>query len=293
MTGAAHLTVAARLQAAQQLEPLRRALAERVPQGAPAMAHVVVVAGGKGGTGTSTAAQLLALAAAESGVRTLLVDADDAFATQHLLLGVAAPHALGALRGGDVTPEAMLVQASDTLALLANAESAADAAAAPGAAERRLLWRRVTPLYASWDLVLVDAGARLDGVLSQCALGAGRLVAVTTPDAIALAATHAVVKAATARFPHLPVDVLVSRADDAVARARFDHLEAGARRFLDRPLGFAGALPDDATLARAVGAGMPLPDAAAGTGVALAAHGIAARLVSETSLPSSPSASLS
>lgn len=290
MTGPAHLTAATRLAAEQQLAPLRRALADRVPQGTPAMAHVVVVAGGKGGTGTSTAAQLLALAAAESGVRTLLVDADDAFATQHLLLGVAAPHALGDLRGGDVTPEAMVVGASDTLALLANADAAGESV---GVAERRLLWRRVTPLYASWDLVLVDAGARLDGVLSQCALGAGRLVAVTTPDAIALAATHAVVKAATARFPHLPVDVLVSRADDAVARARFDHLEAGARRFLDRPLGFAGALPDDATLARAVGAGMPLPDAAAGTGVALAAHGIAARLVSEASLPSSSSASLS
>lgn len=277
-----HLAMASahgRMHAEQQLAPLRRALAERIPVSAPLVPHVVVVSGGKGGTGASTTALLLALAAAEGGARTLLVDAVETFATQHLLLGVRPERTLADLRGGAVDVEGLLIELSPTLHLLPG--SVAGDEPALGTVERRALWRRVAPLHAWFDLVLVDAGARLDEVLSHLALGAGRLVTVTTPDAIALAATHAMVKAATARFATLPVDVLVSRADDAVARGRFDHLEAGARRFLDRALGYAGALPDDATLARAVGAGLPLPDAAAGTMVAQSAHAAAVRLLAE------------
>ncbi|MDF1506485.1 hypothetical protein PYV61_26255, partial [Roseisolibacter sp. H3M3-2] len=149
---------------------------------------------------------------------------------------------------------------------------------------------------AAHDLVVVDAGSRLDGVRAAldvaraaadaaAAAGAGnlavRLLVVTGSDPIALAASYALVKGAAADAPDappIPVDVLASRLDDEEARRAFEHLEGAARHFLRQPLRLAGALPDDATLAVALRAGMPLQDAAAGSPAAVAMHAVATRL---------------
>jgi MinD-like ATPase involved in chromosome partitioning or flagellar assembly len=265
----------------------------RVGGGAGAATTVLVVGSGKGGSGTSVIAALLALSAAAMGRRVLLADLDEHVGPQRLLLGAAPVHGLGALRRG-VAPEALLVPVSATLSLLAAGPTAAtpdDAAIAP--AERRALLRRAASCFAQHELVVVDAGSRLDVVragletaqaAAQAADGnlAVRLLVVTGSDPIALAASFALVKSVLASdgpdHPCPPVDVLASRLDDDDARHAFEHLDAATRQFLQQPLRFAGAVPDDASLAVALRAGMLLQDAATGSPAAVAMQAIATRL---------------
>jgi MinD-like ATPase involved in chromosome partitioning or flagellar assembly len=284
---------------AAQLESLRAFVASRPAPpppggGAGAATTVLVVGSGKGGSGTSVAAALLALSAAAAGRRALLVDLDEHVGPQRLLLGVAPAHGLAALRAGRA-PDDLLVPVSATLSLLPGGGSD-EAPLAP--AERRALLRRAAACFASHDVVVVDAGSRLDAVragletarAAQAAAAAApagggnlavRLLVVTGADPVALAASYALVKsvAADALADALPVDVLAGRLDDDDARRAFEHVDAAARHFLRHPLRYAGALPDDATLAVALRAGMPLQDAAAGSPAALAMQAIAARLV--------------
>ena len=56
--------------------------------GSSAGVPTLLCASGRGGSGTSMVAALIAVAAAGSGTRVLLVDADDLVGPQQMLLGV-------------------------------------------------------------------------------------------------------------------------------------------------------------------------------------------------------------
>ena len=113
-----------------------------------------------------------------------------------------------------------------------------------------------------------------------------RLLVVTGTDAIALAASYALVKAArerTAAMPGGPVAcaVLVNRHDDESASIGFAQIASACETFLGCSPTLAGALPDDASLDLALRAGMPLQDAAAGSPAAVAAQALVERLLAE------------
>lgn len=221
-----------------------------------ARGDVIAVAAGKGGAGASTTAALLALAAHAEGRAVLLVDAQP-LGTLRLMLGVTAERGLDALRDG-VTPEQLVTRLGAGLDFIAAGESALPSTAA----ERRALLRRLTGLFEAYDLVIVDAGARVEGVVAACDAGADTLLAVVAPDPISLAAAHAVFKTAAARATVPRFAAIVNPAGDGAADATFAVLQHGVRRFLGRDLLRAGSLPDDAAFRAACADGVPLVAAA-------------------------------
>jgi len=267
-----------------QLASLRQFVAGRAS--APSDdARAVIVASGRGGVGTSVCATLLALAAAAQGVRTLLVDGDEIVGPLRYLLGVTPERYVSELRTG-IDAESLVMPLGDALGFVPGGTSDADALPP---AERRALLRRVATLFPAWELVVVDAGSRLDAVAGWCSdPHAARLVAVMGVDAVSLAATYALVKAVRQRTPSLPAEVLVSRHDDAAAARAFAHVEGAVRQFAIGDVTFAGAVPEDPTLDAALRAGMPLADAAAGSVAAHAAFAMAARLVTDVARPAPP-----
>ena len=247
----------------------------------PTDATVLVIASGKGGTGVSLATALLGLAVAGEGRRVLLVDGTESYGALHLMLGVVPLHPLAALRGGAADAEELLTPVTETLALFPGGGADAGGIAPLSMAERQLLFVRVAELYERYDLVVVDAGSRLEAVLTACAGGVSRLLLVTSEDQIAMAATHALLKAVAAREPGLPVDVLVNRTGAHEAERVAAHMRDAAARFVGLELGFAGAIPDDPCLQGGLGAGMTVQDAAAGSPAALAARTAGLRMLND------------
>lgn len=247
----------------------------------------LLVASGRGGAGTTLLSALLAVSAAGEGRRVLLVDADDFVGPLALTLGVTPRGSWTDLRGGRATPADVATPVSATLTLVAGgAPRLADAqanAAPMTAAERKACMRRVSMLAETMDLVVIDCGARLDNVLGAVTPHGGeRLVAVSAgSDPVGLAATYALCKAVGLRHSALPVDVLVNRHEGSDAARCYDAIDAGARQFLGLTLRLAGAIPADPTLDAALRAGMPFPDAAAGSPAAVAAHDVVMRVLAE------------
>lgn len=266
-----------------QLDSLRHFVAQRAPAARPAAdQHVVVLGSGKGGVGTSTLAALLAVVASSAGSRVLLVDGTAEIGTQHLLLGTLPGPGWGALRG-TATPEQMLIHLSDTLTLFPGTGIEEVAEGSVSAAERQALFRRVASLYPRYDLVVVDGGSRLDSVLAACGAGAGSLLAVTTPDRVAVAATYGLVKVLGGRHPALPVQVLLNRNDDEAAQSAAELIRAGARKFLDRGIGHAGTVPEDQCLRAGIDAGMNVQDAAVGSHAAAVIYRVGQDLIRSVS----------
>jgi MinD-like ATPase involved in chromosome partitioning or flagellar assembly len=130
------------------------------------------------------------------------------------------------------------------------------------AAARRVPFERLLPLSSEYECVIVDGGTRLDGVLAVTGSGAAHALLVTDADRISLAANFALLKVLSTQAPLVRSRVLVNRHDDAVAERAGAQLAEACTRFLGASVSMAGSIPDDACLRAAVGAGMPIGDAA-------------------------------
>jgi len=278
---------------ATQLDALRqrRPAADTPSRGRDADSGVptLLCASGRGGSGTTLLAALLAVAAAGDGYRVLLVDADEHVGPLSMLLGVQPRGSWQDVRGGHFGAIDVATPLSTTLTLVAGGPALRATGNAPTItpAERRACLRRVSALTHGMDLVVIDCGARFETVMASVAPHEGeRLLAITASvDPIGLAATYALCKAVHARHSALPLDVLVNRHDGNEALRCFEAIDAGARQFLGCALGHAGAVPSDPTLDAALRAGMPFPDAAAGSPAAIAAHEIVMRTLASSSSP--------
>ncbi len=172
----------------------------------------------------------------------------------------------------------MLIPLGDDFTLVAS-KPASDEQLDLSAEERRAPFERLLPLSAEYDCVIVDAGCRLDNVLAIAQSGAGSAIIVTDADRISLASNYALLKVLSQRAPTVPCSVLVNRHDETVALRACEQLTEACSRFLDKDVSLAGALPDDACLRAALGAGMPIGDAADGSPAAQAMQSLAQRVL--------------
>ena len=239
--------------------------------------RVVCVASGKGGVGTSVAASLLALSVAGNGARVLLIDGNEGSGALHHLFGVRPSLSLDALRDPAVAVDDVLIRWTEGFALVAS-RPAHEEQAGISADARRAPFERLLPLTSDFDLIVVDAGARLDNVLAVIDGGAGNVMLVSDADRISLAANYALLKVLSQKVPPARCSVLVNRHDDAIAQAATERLSEACLRFLDFEVAAAGSLPDDACLRAALGAGMPIGDAAEGSPAARAMSAVADRV---------------
>lgn len=258
------------------------------PGNAP-VAHpqVLLLAGGKRGQGTSTTAALLGIVSAADGQRVLLVDAAGGERPLATLLGVAAGSALDRHREGSALLEELLLPVSDTLSLLTVGD-ASGSDDPKSAGERRAFFRWLAPLYGRFDLVVIDAGSRLDPIL-ETAGSCARAMLVTGNDRVAVTATYALLKTLESRHPGLPVELLVNASATPAALASYRELETAAQLFLQRAVDYAGAVPDDEALRAGAEAGIPVQQAPLDSPVVVAIHQLAARVRRELAHRSRPS----
>jgi len=222
---------------------------------------VVVVGAGKGGVGTSTVATLLALSGARDGRQVLLIDGDEGVGSIHLILGMDDPGVgLGDLKGGEAAPSDLLRQVLPNLWFLPGGGGGVEATLAISLGERRALYQRVSALYAQFDLVVLDGGSHLSSVLAACAAGAERLMALTTSDRVAMAATYALFKVTQDRFPSLPMEILVNSQNDPSSDEVFRLMSSAATRFMGMEPRYGGSIPDDPLLAHLSRDGKPLTE---------------------------------
>jgi flagellar biosynthesis protein FlhG len=263
--------MSSQLAAVRQFMSVRGRAAPRAEPTTP----VVVVGAGKGGVGTSTVAMLLASAmSAEREV--LLVDTGHQLGVVHHMLGVDPAHTLDDLRAGRAEPEQLLVPVAPGLTLLS--AHSPPTAEPLSVAERKLLFRRATALYERYALIVVDAGATVDSIVTSCVDGTVRFLAVTASDRIAVVSTYALIKLLHIRCPNVTVEVLANRCEDDVAARTIESITAACEQFLGRPVDFAGAVPVDPNFTDALSAGIGAVDAAAGSPAADALHRIGMRI---------------
>lgn len=240
---------------AHTLRVLRGGKRDSAPPVAP-VRHALAVTGGKGGIGKSTLAVNLAIAYAQSGARTLMVDTDLGMADLNLLLGVAPDRSVLDALGG-VPIEDVLVAAHGLQLLPALNGSYLLSTLGP-AGLRRIL-DLVATLAAKFDTLVVDVAAGVGQAQTTFAGATSEVVVVVNPEPLSIADAYACLKVLAVeqgvQHAYLVPNRVLSRAhaDEVTARLR-----ALVTRFLDLELTVLPPVPADPSVAEAAQIGVPL-----------------------------------
>jgi flagellar biosynthesis protein FlhG len=218
----------------------------------------VAITSGKGGVGKTSLAVNLALALAQGGTRTCLVDGDLGLANVDVLLNLHPRYTLQDVVARDLTLQDVTVTGPAGLQVVP-AASGVEALANLGPAARQSLVERLRQPGLGADALVLDTGAGISHTVLTLALAADEVLVVTTPDPTALTDAYAMLKVLSRRRPTLPVQIVLNQVEHAGhAREVHGHLARIAERFLQREVPLAGWVPRDPCVERAVREQRPL-----------------------------------
>lgn len=223
------------------------------------------ISGGKGGVGKSTLALNLALAYAQQGLRTLMVDTDLGMADLNLLLGVAPDKSLLDALGG--TPLEEVVVRAHGLDLLPALNGSYLLSTIGPAGQQRIL-ELVQSLADRYDALVVDVAAGIGQAQTRFAGATTDAIVVVNPEPLSMADAYACLKVLSVeqgvRHAFIVANRVTSRAQADEVTARLGALVA---RFLDLKVTALPPVPADPLVAEAAHIGVPLlahaPDAPA------------------------------
>lgn len=227
--------------------------------------RALAVSGGKGGVGKSTIALNLAVAYAQAGARTLVVDTDLGMADLNLLLGVAPERSVLDALGGTPLEEVLVEGHGIHLLPALNGSYLLSTLGAGG--QQRIL-ELVSGLAERFDTLVVDVAAGIGQTQTTFAGATTDAVVVVNPEPLSMADAYACLKvlATEQRVRHAYVvpNRVTSRAQ---AQELVVRLQALVDRFLDLELTPLPHIPADPAVGEAAQYGVPLlvhaPDAPA------------------------------
>ncbi|MBL0927101.1 MAG: MinD/ParA family protein [Phycisphaerales bacterium] len=229
-------------------------------------ARIVAVASGKGGVGKTNIAVNLAVAFAERGLRSTLIDGDLGLANADVICGVIPAGHLGHVLDGERSIAQVSVTAPGGFTLVPGASGVAGLADL-GPGERARLVAAFDVIELASDVVVIDCGAGIGpSVLSFLGVADLALI-VSTPEPTSIADAYATIKCAAlaqaeqwgARGWAERMALVVNDCGGVrVGAAVHERIDAVCRRFLGAALPLAGIVASDRALVDAVRARRPL-----------------------------------
>jgi len=214
--------------------------------------QVIAVTGGKGGTGKTTVAVNLATALAQAGRRVLLLDGDLGLASVDVLLGLTPKHTLEQVLDGTARLEEIVLRTAEGVGVIPAASGVARMARLK-ATDHAAIIRGFASLPGDYEILVVDTAPGLnESVLAFCQAAQQQLIVLRNEPA-SLTDAYALIKVLNRDYQVNSFRVLVNMArDGAEAHNLFQRLQRVTDRYLEVALAYAGEIPDDGDVARAV-----------------------------------------
>ncbi len=231
------------------------------------LARAIAITSGKGGVGKTNLAVNLAVCLAGLGKKVCLLDADLGLANADVLCNLSPRVTLEHVVSGRCRLAEAMLLAPGGFRLIPGASGVARLADLDSEHRLRLL-SQLAALERLADVVVIDTSAGLSTNVLAFAAAAHRVLVVTTPEPTAITDGYGMIKALLGPAPKARIELIVNMAEhEQEARSVFDRMNRVSRTFLNRSLGYAGAVPMDGQVRAAVRQRVPFvlysPQAAA------------------------------
>lgn len=206
--------------------------------------RLIAVSAGRPSVGASTISFNLAVALAQLGQRTVIVDADLSRADVAGLCGVSASASIADVLAGRRSIHEVLERGPGGIQLAAGSSSPQCRSLCTERSIGRLL-SQLAGLGRHADAVVIDAGSTPTDLISRIWEAADCVLLVTTADAAALMDTYALTKSLCWRQQELrTAELLVNQSEsELLARDIHARMDRSCQRFLGVPVAFAGWMP--------------------------------------------------
>lgn len=218
----------------------------------PNPVRVIAITGGKGGVGKTSVAVNLATALSAAGRRVLLFDGDLGLANVDVFLGLSPRYTMAHVLAGERSLDEVVIDAPQGFKVVPGASGIATLASL-GAVEHLGLVQGFSTLAAQLDTLIVDTAAGIAHGVLQFSQAAQQVLLVVCDEPASMTDAYALVKVLSRNHGVRHFHVLANMVRQRGAGERlFRNLERVTARFLDVVLEFAGEIPDDAGLRRAI-----------------------------------------
>ncbi len=237
-----------------RLESVRTDQAQGLRHAAPVPkpVRVIAVTSGKGGVGKTSVSVNLSVALADTGRRTLLLDADLGLANVDVLLGLSPRFTLADVIEGRCALEDTLLEGPHGLVVVP-AASGKRRMAELDPQEHVGLIRAFSELRQDLDVMVVDTAAGISDSVLTFAQAAQDVIVVVCNEPASITDAYALIKVLSRERGVSRVHVLASMVRNAAeGRELFDKLARVTERFLDITVSFLGTIPYDEWLRRAI-----------------------------------------
>jgi flagellar biosynthesis protein FlhG len=213
---------------------------------------VIAVTGGKGGVGKTTVSANLAVAIAAQGRDVMLVDADFGMANVDVVLGLHTRFHLGHVVRGECSLEEAIVTGPHGLQIVP-AASGVKRMANLSEAEQAGIIRAFSDLYHRVETLVVDTAAGLHESVLTFSQAAHHVVVVVCDEPASITDAYALIKVLSREHGVQRFQILASQTRrSGEGPGLFQKISKVCDRFLNVHLDFAGSIPFDDYLRRAV-----------------------------------------
>jgi flagellar biosynthesis protein FlhG len=213
---------------------------------------VIAVTGGKGGVGKTTISANLAVSIASQGRDVMLVDADLGLANVDVMLGLHTRFHLGHVISGQCSLEDAIVTGPHGLQIVP-AASGVKRMATLSQAEHAGIIRAFSDLYHRVEVLIVDTAAGLHDSVLTFSQAAQHVLVVVCDEPASITDAYALIKVLSREHGVRRFQILANQTrKSGEGPALFQKIQRVCDRFLNVTLEFAGSVPFDDYLRRAV-----------------------------------------
>lgn len=223
--------------------------------------RVIAVTGGKGGVGKTNVSVNLAVAMADMGRRTMVLDADLGLANIDVMLGLHPEYDLSHVLKGERTLKEVIVEGPGGV-LVVPASSGIQQMAELSRAEHAGIIQAFSEIGSDVDVLIVDTAAGISDTVVSFSRAAQEVVVVVCDEPASITDAYALIKLLNRDYGVSRFRVLANMARSAEeGRNLYNKLCRVTDRYLEVMLNYMGSIPYDDSLRKAVKGQKPVVQA--------------------------------
>lgn len=237
-----------------QAERLRKMVKE---QASPRrVARVITVTSGKGGVGKSSISVNLAIALSRLGNRVVILDADFGLANVEVMLGIRPQYNLADLmfRGKNLTD--IITKGPENIGFISGGSGIQELT---NLTKDQIVYliQKLVELDELADIIIVDTGAGIADSVLEFVAASSEVLLVATPEPTSITDAYALLKTLNRKADISLEDTVIKMIANRIdtyddGKELYDKLSLVVSKFLNLKLEYLGAVPQDASVSKAV-----------------------------------------